>query len=141
MYVERSVRVKNKTALIIAICCMLAAIGLMLTPWGAVMRFSGSGGPDNLWVRETYPYFSMLVLGYGNIYPMLTGLCSIFTTGILCIVYFANRLRIFALMFTLASAAFSILAITFFSGASIVSAVISFCLIGSAIFQLVPKKM
>ena len=132
-------RVKNKTALSIAICCMLAAIVLMLTPWGAVMRFSG--GPDDLWVRETYSYFSMLVLGYGNIYPMLTGLCSIFTTGILCVVYFANRLRIFAPMCTLASAAFSILAITFFSGVSIVSAVISFCLIGSAIFQLVPKKM
>ena len=58
-------RVKNKTALTIAICCMLAAIVLMLTPWGAVMRFSG--GPDDLWVRETYSYFSMLVLGYGNI--------------------------------------------------------------------------
>ena len=120
---------KNKTALSIAICCMLAAIGLMLTPWGAVMRFSG--GPDDLWVRETYSYFSMLVLGYGNIY----------TTGILCVVYCANRMRIFALTCTLASAAFSILAITFFSGASIVSAVISFCLIGSAVFQLVPKKM
>ena len=130
---------KNKTALSIAICCLLAAIGLMLTPWGAVMRFSG--GPDDLWVRETYSYFSMLVLGYGNIYPMLTGLCSIFTTGILCVVYCANRMRIFALTCTLASAAFSILAITFFSGASIVSAVISFCLIGSAVFQLVPKKM
>lgn len=130
---------RNKTALVLAIVCMTAAILLMLTPWGAVMRFSG--GPDDLWVRETYSYFSMLVLGYGNIYPMLTGLCSLFTLGILFVVYFANRLRVFALMCTLASAAFSILAITFFSGASIVSAVISFCLIGSAVFQMVPKKM
>ena len=130
---------KNKTALALAIACMTAAIVLMLTPWGAVMRFSG--GPDDLWVRETYSYFSMLVLGYGNIYPMLTGLCRLFTIGILCVVYFANRLRVFALMCTLASAAFSILAITFFSGASMVSAAISFCLIGSAVFQMVPKKM
>lgn len=130
---------KNKAALALAIACMTAAIVLMLTPWGAVMRFSG--GPDDLWVRETYSYFSMLVLGYGNIYPMLTGLCSLFTIGILCVVYFANRLRVFALMCTLASAAFSILAITFFSGASMVSAAISFCLIGSAVFQMVPKKM
>ena len=130
---------KNKTALALAIACMTAAIVLMLTPWGAVMRFSG--GPDDLWVRETYSYFSMLVLGYGNIYPMLTGLCSLFTIGILCVVYFANRLRVFALMCTLASAAFSILAITFFSGASLGSAAISFCLIGSAVFQMVPKKM
>ena len=130
---------KNKTALALAIACMTAAIVLMLTPWGAVMRFSG--GPDDLWVRETYSYFSMLVLGYGNIYPMLTGLCSLFTIGILCVVYFANRLRVFALMCTLASAAFSILAITFFSGASMVSAAISFCLIGSAVFQMVPKIM
>ena len=130
---------KNKTALALAIACMVAAIVLMFTPWGAVMRFSG--GPDDLWVRETYSYFSMLVLGYGNIYPMLTGLCSLFTIGILCVVYFANRLRVFALMCTLASAAFSILAITFFSGASMVSAAISFCLIGSAVFQMVPKKM
>ena len=130
---------KNKTALVLAIACMTAAIVLMLTPWGAVMRFSG--GPNDLWVRETYSYFSMLVLGYGNIYPMLTGLCSLFTIGILCVVYFANRLRVFALMCTLASAAFSILAITFFSGASMVSAAISFCLIGSAVFQMVPKKM
>ena len=130
---------KNKTALALAMICMLEAIVLMLTPWGAVMRFAD--GPYDLWVRETYSYFNMLVLGYGNIYPMLTGLCSFFTLGILLVVYFANRMRIFALMCTLASAAFSILAITFFSGASIVSAVISFCLIGSAIFQLVPKKM
>lgn len=130
---------KNKTALRYAMLCMLAAIILMLTPWGAVLRFAD--GPNGLWVRETYSYFHMVVVGYGNIYPMLTGLCSVFTFGILLIVYFANRLRIIAVSCTLASTAFSILSIAFFSGASIVSAIISFCLIGSAVFQLVPKKM
>jgi len=129
---------KIKTAGLLSILFMSAALILMCTPYAAALRFAQ---PYDQSIKVTFSYFSMMVLGYGNIYPMLTGVCAISSLLLLIVVLIWNRLRILTITMTLACACFSILAITFSTGITIVSVIISFCIFLSTLFQLVPKKL
>ena len=55
----------------------LAVLGLLLTPCGAVMRFGYQAEDGSIgFVRKTYSYFSLLPVGYGDFFPLLTGILT-----------------------------------------------------------------
>ena len=57
--------------------CLGAALILELLPWGAVLRFGRLAEDGTIGTfRETYSYFSLMPLGYGNLFPMLTGILT-----------------------------------------------------------------
>lgn len=57
-----------------SICCMLAVIILMVTPYGVRMVFAD--GPTER-ITFYYSYFSGMPIGYGNWLPVITALLSI----------------------------------------------------------------
>lgn len=64
----------NKVIYIIGIAFQVAALVLEILPTGAVLRFAD--GPTRTIIR-TYSYFDMMLWGYANITPMLTGIMTI----------------------------------------------------------------
>lgn len=59
-----------------AIAMLCVALILEILPIGAVMIFAASPSER---IKEVYSYFSLLVLGYANFTPMLTGILTIAT--------------------------------------------------------------
>ena len=68
------------------ILTIVAAIGAMLLPWGAVLRFVS---PDASGVQhetlETYSYFDPTIYGYANFAPFL---CAIITVALLAVLVY-----------------------------------------------------
>lgn len=56
------------------------SIGLMIPPWGVAMIFAP--GPND-YVTSYYSYFSLMPLGYGNWFPLLTALLSLAVLALL----------------------------------------------------------
>jgi hypothetical protein len=67
---------------VISICCMLIAIILMTLPYGVSMTFGPS--PTER-VTKYFSYFSMVPVGYGNWFPVITALLSIFVLFLLLV--------------------------------------------------------
>ena len=58
--------------------CVLAALGLELTPYGAVLNFGRPAADGTIGTfRETYSYFSLMPFGYANFFPLLTGVLTV----------------------------------------------------------------
>ena len=58
--------------------CVLAALGLELTPYGAVLNFGRLAADGTIGTfRETYSYFSLMPFGYANFFPLLTGVLTV----------------------------------------------------------------
>ena len=67
-----------------ALPAVLAALVLELLPISAVLcsaRPSGGGTPG--WFRQTFSYFSLFPVNYGNLFPLLTGVCTLLLAGLL----------------------------------------------------------
>ncbi len=57
--------------------CLLAALVLECLPFGAVLNFARPASDGSIGhFRETYSYFNMMPVGYGNFFPMLTGILT-----------------------------------------------------------------
>ena len=58
------------------ICLVLLLLSLlcMALPWGVIMEFSPDGEGS---ILRYYSYFALIVLGYGNWFPLLTGIVSL----------------------------------------------------------------
>lgn len=67
---------------IASLCCMLISIILMALPFGVSMTFAPS--PTER-VTEYFSYFSMMPLGYGDWFPIITALLSIFVFMLLLV--------------------------------------------------------
>ena len=68
---------RRSTARALTAASLAAALGLELTPWGAVLRFGYQAEDGSIgFTRETYSYFSLLPVGYANFFPLLTGLLT-----------------------------------------------------------------
>jgi len=61
----------------ISICCILAALGLMILPFGIDMDFVSDPGPPMETVTFQCSYFSMMPIGYANWMPLITAVLSI----------------------------------------------------------------
>lgn len=73
--VERLAR--RSTARVLAAVFLALSLALELTPYGAVLRFGRPAEDGSIgFFRETYSYFSLLPVGYGNFFPFLTGLLT-----------------------------------------------------------------
>lgn len=70
----RTGRPREDLARGLALGLTLAALALELTPWGAVLVFAP--GPRER-VRQTFSYFSLLPLGYGNPFPLCAGVLTL----------------------------------------------------------------
>ena len=58
----------------VSLAALAAALALEAAPWGVAMRWMSRPGE----VRYTlHPYFDLLPLGYGNVFPLLTGVCTL----------------------------------------------------------------
>lgn len=69
--------VRRSTARGLTAVFFAAALGLELTPCGAVMRFGYQAEDGSIgFVRKTYSYFSLLPVGYGDFFPFLTGVLT-----------------------------------------------------------------
>lgn len=69
--------VRRSTARVLTAVFFAAALGLELTPCGAVMRFGYQAEDGSIgFVRKTYSYFSLLPVGYGDFFPFLTGILT-----------------------------------------------------------------
>ena len=56
---------------------LLAALALEILPWGAVLVFASPASDGSIGrFRETYSYFSLMPVGYGMFFPMLTGVLT-----------------------------------------------------------------
>jgi len=66
---------RTKLSLFISLACIIVSIILMLLPIGAVLTFAPN--PTDR-ITKTFSYFDMIVFGYGNIFPLLTAILSMF---------------------------------------------------------------
>ena len=72
------VRLSHQAARIGVLFSLAAALGLELLPWGAVLNFAVPAADGSIGhSRETYSYFSLMPPGYGNFFPLLTGILTI----------------------------------------------------------------
>lgn len=65
---------KKNALLVINLISLLISIVLMTLPISAVLVFVADSGKR---ITETFSYFDMIVLGYGNWFPFLTAVFSI----------------------------------------------------------------
>jgi transcriptional regulator with XRE-family HTH domain len=62
---------------------LAATLLLELLPWGAVLVFARPASDGSIGrFRETYSYFSLMPVGYGNFFPLLTGLLTLALLGL-----------------------------------------------------------
>ena len=67
-----------------ALPAALIALVLEFLPISAVLCFSQpSGEGASGWFRQTFSYFSPFPVGYGNLLPLLTGVCTVLLTALL----------------------------------------------------------
>lgn len=95
-YIEKRgerMKTKNKAYYIAAIAMQCVALLLEILPIGAVMVFASS--PSQRFT-EVYSYFSLLLLGYANFTPMLTGIMTIATSlfSVIAIVRFDKSIKV-----------------------------------------------
>lgn len=68
---------RRSTARVLAAVFLALSLALELTPYGAVLCFGRPAEDGSIgFFRETYSYFSLLPVGYGNFFPFLTGLLT-----------------------------------------------------------------
>ena len=87
---------------------VIAAIGAMLLPWGAVLRFIT---PDASGVQhetlETYSYFDPIIYGYANFAPFLCAIVTVVLLVVLGYTFFVKETKnICVLMLVLSIVAF-----------------------------------
>ena len=113
------------------VLCLLAALALELTPWGAVLNFARMAEDGTIGrFRETFSYFSLTPFGYANFFPLLTGVLTVILLLLALVQLLRPRPRLGNALFVLdiLGAAFSLLplllGLDFFSavGAAITAA-------------------
>lgn len=72
-------KIKN----ILALICSLSALVLEILPYGAVLKFAVDEGKSTK--REFFSYFDMTVYGYGNVFPLLTGILTVLLAVLLVV--------------------------------------------------------
>ena len=58
----------------VSLAALAAALALEAAPWGVAMRWMSRPGQESF---TLHPYFDLLPLGYGNVFPLLTGVCTL----------------------------------------------------------------
>lgn len=71
---NKTLKLTDKSLYLLGIALFVPALILELLPIGAVLIFAP--GPTET-VRETYSYFSLILVGYAHFTPMLTGILTI----------------------------------------------------------------
>lgn len=58
----------------VSLAALAAALALEAAPWGVAMRWMPRPGEERF---TLHAYFSLLPLGYGNVFPLVTGVCTL----------------------------------------------------------------
>ena len=73
----------RRAARIGTVLSLAGALALEIPPWGAALIFARPAEDGTIGrFRETYSYFSLMPLGYANIFPMLTGILTAMLLGL-----------------------------------------------------------
>ena len=58
----------------VSLAALAAALALEAAPWGVAMRWMPQPGEERF---TLHAYFDLLPLGYGNVFPLVTGACTL----------------------------------------------------------------
>lgn len=80
---------------VLSLLCTALSIVLMALPISATLTFAPGPGQS---MNQTFSYFDLTVLGYGNLFPLLTGVLAMVAILLLLIFIFSTKLRTAALV-------------------------------------------
>lgn len=82
--------IKRKAFSFAALLCLVGAIVMMITPYGAMLRFAYDGGTN----VKLYSYFSLVPYGYANFSPFITAIlsCASAVVSAFCLVKNSKKL-------------------------------------------------
>lgn len=90
-FIPGRLRLSRRSARLLSLVSLAAALALELTPWGVVLSFFA--GPDRTFL-STCSFFSLLPFGYGNWFPLIAGWLTVLALfGQLWTVLRAGRTR------------------------------------------------
>lgn len=124
---------------IILLCTVLAALILEILPYGAVCNFANPEGEP---FRRTFSYFDLTPYGYANFGPLITAIltCVLLVIIVLSIILKKNwnkPISVISAIAALASLSPLLFGIESFS---LVGAMISVCIIATAVAALIRKS-
>ena len=124
--------IKGKVLSIAAFLSVAVAIGLMITPYGAMLRFAYDGGAT----VKTYSYFSLVPYGYANFSPFIAALLSCASAALSAICIAKNGVKLKNARGGLLSVAAVVSAIPFVSGyGTVMGAFIMLMLFAAAVLS------
>lgn len=100
-------KIKVKSKLIFfALACLVAAIVLMILPYGIIMRWSAApGGTDKI---TYHSYFDFTPYAYGHFFPPIIAIVTSVSAVFVFLYIFLNKFRLAALILTSIAAVCSI---------------------------------
>lgn len=110
-----------------------AALAIMVLPTSAVMVFAP--GPHERFV-QTYSYFSPMLFGYGNWFPIITAVLTGAALLLLLVQMLAKKGQTAVLACAVAGFVASLLAVLLFGAVSVLGIVISVLLLFFAVLQV-----
>lgn len=116
-----------------AFIASLAALALEITPYGTVLHFANPEGEP---FRKTYSYFSMMPCGYGNVFPLMTGIVTVLLVASLlyAMIRKSEKAKTTAFLLSLVGAILSLLPLVYsVRSFSLVGGGITLCLAASTL--------
>lgn len=140
---QRRIRLGESRTVLASLFCLLGALLLEVSPYGAVLNFAN---PDGEPFRRYFSYFSLTPFGYANFAPLITGVLTA-AACLLLILRLAKKggsARLRSVIFTLSVAvtALSLVPLAMFGAAymSSVSYLVTAMAAASAILQAVANR-
>lgn len=137
------IRLSRQAARMGTVLSLATALILELLPYGAVLNFAAPAADGSIGrFRETYSYFSLMPLGYGNVFPFLTGILTTFLLAAALLQWRRPQAKRGNRLFVALTIAliFSLLPLFLFSSFSLTGGLISLSLILALVFLALANR-